>query len=84
MDLKDAAYNLAIAHVQPDVDRGYSVESIQATWHGSGGPEYHVDIIPGYRVHVTKVNGRDCDYYFPLRKIYAECLKRQGGQTALF
>lgn len=75
-----AAHTLAMKHIQTDVDRGYTVQAIQSSYHGAGGPDYHADVLSGYKVHITRVNGFDCDFMFDLRKLYAECKR---GQVAM-
>ncbi len=74
---RDQALRVAIAHVQPDVDRGDTIQSISSSRHGTVANGNWVDIVSDYKVHVREVSGHKCDEYFSLRLIYKLCNTKQ-------
>lgn len=76
-DLSIEAYKVALEHIRPDVERGDSLQSIQSSMHGNVSNGNWVDIRPGFKINVCEVGCVECDFWFSLRKLFAECQKKQ-------
>lgn len=75
--LRDRARMIAIELIQQDVDAGHTVESIQQTYHGHGGPSWSARVLPKGKIAVERIDGQEVRYNFSLRAIYAEAKSRQ-------